>query len=81
MAEFVLKSNYFELNGKVKQQLSATNIGTKLEPPYTCIFLDQVKTEFLESQVYNRCYDFGTQTTPFLFVFKVKKTLGYFSKT
>ena len=52
MAEFVLKKNYFEFNGKVKQQLSGTAIGTKFAPPYACIFMDQVETEFLESQVY-----------------------------
>ena len=48
MAEFVLKSNYFEFNGKVKQQLSGTAIGTKFAPPYPCVFMDQVETEFLE---------------------------------
>ena len=52
MAEFVLKNNYFEFNGKVKQQLSGTAIGAKFAPPYTCIFMDQVETEFLESQVH-----------------------------
>ena len=52
MAEFVLKKNYFEFNGKVKQQLSGTAIGTKFAPPYACIFMDPVETEFLESQVY-----------------------------
>ena len=49
MAEFVLKNNYFGFNGKVKQQLSETAIGTKFAPPYDCIFIDQVETEFLES--------------------------------
>ena len=52
MAEFVLKNNYFEFNGKVKQQLCGTAIGTKFAPPYDYIFMDQVETEFLESQVY-----------------------------
>ena len=33
-AEFVLKNNYFEFNGKVKQQISGTAIGTKFVPPY-----------------------------------------------
>ena len=47
MAEFVLKNNYFELNSKVKQQLSATIIGTNGLPPYSCIFMDQVETDFL----------------------------------
>ena len=52
MAGFVLKNNYFEFNGKVKQQPSGTVIGTKLVPPYACIFMNQVETEFLESQIY-----------------------------
>ena len=52
MAEFVLKNNYFHVYGKVKQQLLGTAIGTKFAPPYACIFMDQVETEFLESQVY-----------------------------
>ena len=50
MLEFVLKNNYFECNGNVKQQLSGTAIGTKRAPPYTCIFMDKVETDFLESQ-------------------------------
>ena len=29
MAKFVLKNNYVEFNGKVKQQISGTAIGTK----------------------------------------------------
>ena len=32
MAKFVLKSNYFEFNGKVKQQISETAIGAKFLP-------------------------------------------------
>ena len=33
-AEFVLKNNYFEFNGKVNQQISGTAIGTTFAPPY-----------------------------------------------
>ena len=40
MAEFVLKNNYFEFNGKVKQDLSGTAIGTNFAPPCACIFMD-----------------------------------------
>ena len=36
----------------VKQQLSGTAIDTKFGPPYACVFMDQVETEFLELQVY-----------------------------
>ena len=34
IAEFVLKNNYFEFNGKVKKQISGTVIGTKFGSPY-----------------------------------------------
>ena len=50
MAKFVLKNNYFEFNGKVKQQISGTAIGTKFAPPYACIFMDEEETSFLETQ-------------------------------
>ena len=42
VAEFVLKNNCFEFNGKVKQQLSGTAIGTKFAPPCVYIFMNQV---------------------------------------
>ena len=50
MAEFVLKNNYFEFNGQVKHQISATIIGTKLSPTYACIFMDEIETKFLQTQ-------------------------------
>ena len=50
MAEFVLKNNYFELNEKVCKQISGTAIGTKFAPPYTCIFMDEMETNFLKTQ-------------------------------
>ena len=40
MASFVLKNNLFEFNGKVKQQVSGTAIGTKFAPTYACIFIE-----------------------------------------
>ena len=46
-AEFVLKNNYFELNEKVKKQISGTVIGTKFAPR---ILMDQFETKFLETQ-------------------------------
>ena len=49
MAKFVLRNNYFKFNGKVKQQISGTAIGTKFTPPYTCIFMDKVETSFLDT--------------------------------
>ena len=45
MAEFVLKSDYFEFNSKVKQQLSGTAIGAKFVPPYAYIFINQVEID------------------------------------
>ena len=46
MAEFVLKNDYFEFNGKEQKQISGTAIFTKFSPPYAYIFMDQVETEF-----------------------------------
>ena len=50
MAEFVLKNNIFEFNGKVKKQVAGTAIGTKFAPPYACIYMDEIETEFLKTQ-------------------------------
>ena len=50
MAEFVLKNDYFEFNGKVKKKIWGTAIGTKFVPPYACIFMDQIETEFLKTK-------------------------------
>ena len=50
IAEFVLKNNIFEFNGKVKRQLAGTAIGTKFAPPYAGIYMDEVATEFLKMQ-------------------------------
>ena len=50
MAEFVLKNNFFECNGGVKRQKFGTAIGTTFAPPYACIFIDEVETEFLKSE-------------------------------
>ena len=50
MAEFVLKNNLFEFYLKFYKQISWTAIGTKFPPPYSCIFMDYIETEFLKSQ-------------------------------
>ena len=42
---------YFEFNSKTKQQISGTAIGTKFAPPYACIFMDKVQTEFLDKEL------------------------------
>ena len=50
MADFVLKNNFFEFNGSVKQQVSGTTVGTKCAPTYACICMDELETEFLKTQ-------------------------------
>ena len=50
MADFVLKNNYFEFNGQIKQHISGTAIGTKFAPPYAVFFMDKIETPFLETQ-------------------------------
>ena len=50
MVQFVLKSNYFEFDSMIKQQVSGTAIGTKFFPSYACIFMDRVETEFFEKE-------------------------------
>ena len=62
MAEVWLKSNFFEFNGSVKQQVSGTAIGTECTPTYACIYMDEVETEFWKTQertplVWFRCID------------------------
>ena len=49
MAEFVLKNNFFEYSGSVKQQVSGRVIGTKCVPTYACIYMDEVETDFLKT--------------------------------
>ena len=50
LTKFVFQNNYFEFNREVKQQISGTAIGNKFAPPYACIFMDQVESEFLKTQ-------------------------------
>ena len=50
MAKLVLSNNYFEVSEKVFQQISGTAIGTKFAPPYACIYMEEVETEFLKTQ-------------------------------
>ena len=48
--EFVLKNNLFEFYSKFYKEIPWTAIGTKFPPPYACIFMDYIETEFLKSQ-------------------------------
>ena len=50
IAAFVLKNNYFELNGEVKHQISGTAIGKKFAPTYASFFMDEIETDFLDTQ-------------------------------
>ena len=50
MAEFLLQNNYSEFDGSVFQQISGTGIGAKFAPTYACIFMNQNKTKFFETQ-------------------------------
>ena len=51
MAEILLKNNWFEFNSSVFQQNLGTAIVTKFVQTYACIFMDQYKTKFLETQI------------------------------
>ena len=46
MAKFFLTNTYFEFGQKVFHQISETAIGTKVAPPYACIFMDTFETNF-----------------------------------
>ena len=50
MADFALKNKYFEFDSCIKQQISGTAIGTKFAPPYACLFMDKVESEFIGSE-------------------------------
>ena len=56
MADFVLKNNLFEFDCKFYQQISGTDIGTKLAPAYACISMGYIETEFLKTQAINLGY-------------------------
>ena len=49
--EIVLKNNWFEFDSSVFQQISGTAIWTKFVQRYACIFMDQRKSNFLETQI------------------------------
>ena len=46
MAKYVLSNSYFDFSEKVFQQISGTVIDTKYAPLYTCIYIEEVETEF-----------------------------------
>ena len=50
LAEFFLKSNFFENNNEIKQQISGIAIGTNFALPYDCIYMNKTVTNFLKMQ-------------------------------
>ena len=50
MADFLLKNNYFDFNGQVKNQILGTTIGTEFAPTYACILTDEIENKFLQTQ-------------------------------
>ena len=44
------KKQLLEFNGRVKNQISGTDIVTKFFPPNACIVVEQVLTEFRKTQ-------------------------------
>ena len=50
MAEYVLKNIFFEFDGEIKQQKLGTAVGSKFKPPFACIFMDEVETQFFKSK-------------------------------
>ena len=78
MADFVLKNNYFELNKQIKQQISGTAIGTKLPPPYACLFMDKIETAFLETQEFQPLVWFRYINDIFLSRHRVSKDFKLF---
>ena len=49
MLEFVLSNNYFGFGSDMFKQIEGTAIGTKMAPPYACIFMDKLETRMLAS--------------------------------
>ena len=50
MADFVLTNNLFEFDSKFYKEISGGAVRTKFAPPYACIFIGHIETEFLKAQ-------------------------------
>ena len=48
MVDFVLKNNFFEFNGQIKQQIPGAAIGIQIFPPCMCLLIEKIA--FLETQ-------------------------------
>ena len=77
MTDFALENNFFEFNGEVKRQKSGPASGTKFAPPYACIFMDAVETEFLKSQYLQPCYGSVIMMPYFLYGLMGRKTRSF----
>ena len=81
MADFVLKHNFFEFNGKIKQQISGTVIGIKCAPTYACIYMDKMEGEFLGKQDYKPFTWLRYINEIFLFGLMVRISLNILGKS
>ena len=75
MTTFVLRNNYLESNGKEKQIISGTAIGTKCGPTYVCIYIDEFENEFSVYGVTNFWSRLGISITFSLYEHMEKKNL------
>ena len=78
MTDFILKNNYFEFNGQIKQQFSGTAIGTMFAPPYAYLFMDKIEIAFLETQELQTLVWFRYIDNIFLFGHMVSKNFKLF---
>ena len=77
MAECALENNYFEFNEKVWRHISGMSSGTKFAPSYTCIFMDEMETNFLKTQQLQPFIWVGYIDDIFLYGHMVKNNLNY----
>ena len=46
VVQFIFKNNFFEFNGKIKQQESGTASGTIFAPAHACLLMDDFENNF-----------------------------------
>ena len=73
MTEFVWRNNYFEFNGKIKQQISGTAIGTKCALTMLAYKWMNLKTSFSVYRMTNLWYGLGVSITFSLYGHMEKK--------
>ena len=52
LLNFILKKTAFKFNKKIFEQIFGTTMGTTMAPNYSIITVDELETNFLETQVY-----------------------------